>query len=102
MQASRKVAIVGGDEREGPRYPDGVEVLRYGSSHCKGNGGLKRVLAAIAAGRLAAVVVLVRWLGHPAADRVRDACRRRDVVCLLVPGGESSAVRGVREMFHLM
>lgn len=98
MQTGLKVAIIGGDERSGSPYPQGVEVRRFGSSRFRGNGGLKRAFAAIAAGGLDVVLLLVRWLGHSAADRVRAACRRCGVPCHIIPGGESSAIRVVREL----
>lgn len=98
MEPIKKVGIVGGDERQGREYPPGVEVRRYGSSRFRGNGALRHVLAAIGAGGLDAVVVMVRWLGHPAAEQVRAACRLVGIPCLMVPGGESSALRLVRSL----
>ncbi len=93
MEPGINIAIVGGDERRGRDFPIGVRVRRFASNHFGGNGGLKRVLTAIASGTLDLVVLLVRWLGHPAADRVRSACKQAGVPCHNVSGGESSATR---------
>jgi hypothetical protein len=101
MRAPLRVAVVGGDEREGPSYPEGVEVRRYGSRRFRGNGGLRRILAAIRTGELDAVVVLVRWLGHPASKAVRAACRRAGVRCRVVTGGESAVLRVVRALVEV-
>lgn len=98
MQTEIRVGIVGGDEREGPSWPVGVDVRHFGSSRFRGNGGLRRVLAAIGSGGLDAVVVLVRWLGHPASEAVRSACRDAGIPCNIVTGGASSALRAVREL----
>lgn len=99
MDSSIKtVGIVGGDERAWGGYPEGVEVRRYGSTRFKGNGALRQVLAAIASGGLDVVVLMVRWLGHPASEQVRAACSRGGIRCLVVPGGESSMLRVVREL----
>lgn len=98
MPAQLRVALVGGDERSGATYPPGVTVRRFGSSHFSGNGALRRVLAAITTGGLDAVVVLVRWLGHPASEAVRLACRRAGIPCSVVTGGESSALRAIRHL----
>lgn len=98
MNERLQIAIVGGDEREGPSYPPGVEIRRYGSNRFRGNGSLRRVLATIDMGGLDAVVVLVRWLGHSTSETVRAACRRAGIPCNIVTGGESSAIRVVREL----
>lgn len=100
MPTPIRVALVGGDERAGFAYPDGVEVRRYGSSGSCGNGGLKRVLQALSAGRIDAVLIIVRWLGHSESRSVRAACQRAGILCRIVSGGESSVVRAVRDLLN--
>ena len=100
MHTTLRVAVVGGDERIRTFYPPRLEVRRYGSRKCRGNGGLKQALATIRVGGLDAVVLLVRWLGHPASRAVRGACKRAGIPCAVVTGGESSARRVVLSIAH--
>ncbi len=100
MPTPIRVALVGGDERAGFAYPDGVEVRRYGSSGGCGNGGLKRVLQALSAGQTDAVLILVRWLGHSEFSSVKAACGRAGIQCRIVSGGESSVVRAVGDLVN--
>lgn len=93
-----RIGVVGGDERGGAKFPLGVDVRRFGSSRFRGTGGVRRAVGAIAAGGLDAVVVLVRWIGHPGCDAIRGACRRCGVPCIVVAGGETSALRAVRRI----
>jgi hypothetical protein len=93
-----RVALVGGDERYGSVCPPGMEIRQFGSSRSRGNGSLRRVLAAIGTGGLDAVVVLVSWIGHPASEAVRDACRRARIPCSFVTGGETAARRALRHI----
>jgi hypothetical protein len=78
-----------------------VEVRRFGSTRCHGNGSLKRLLSAIAAGGFEVVILLARWLGHPASERVRAACRAAHVRCHTVAGGDTSAMRELEQLAGL-
>jgi hypothetical protein len=96
--ATMTVAIIGGRGRGGGEYPSGVTVRRFGSPHDAGNGALKRLLAAIGSGRVDLVVMVARWFAHSASSRVRGACQRAGVPCIVAEGGESSVVRAVRRI----
>ena len=88
------IAVVGGDGRLNGSFPSHIEIRRFGSSKY-GNGEISRVIAAIMAGTIDAVVLLVRWLGHSTYHQIKTACRRAGVRCLSVTGGESSATREI-------
>lgn len=92
-----KLALVGGDRRVDLAHAD-VDLRVFGSSRCCGNGEGHRILAAITGGSLDAVIVMIRWLGHPASQQIRAACRRSGIPCHLVPGGGSAVVILVRAL----
>lgn len=74
------VAVVGGDERaERLSWPRHVEVDCYQSSNFGGDGQLKRLKNALAAGRYDLVVLLTRWIGHSMTACVRNEARCRVV-----------------------
>lgn len=69
------MAIYGGDARQAERW--GTEnTVFFQSSRSGGNGPLRRLEAALRAGRIVLVVILRKWNGHPGADKVRKLCRR--------------------------
>lgn len=73
MVAAR-VAVFGGDARISSRLPNGWRAFqsqRYG-----GNGSVRRLLRAIAAGSFDLVLILARWNGHSDTAAVLAACRR--------------------------
>jgi hypothetical protein len=74
------VAIYGGDGRQVERW--GTEnTVYFQSSRSGGNGPLRRLEAALRAGRIELVVIVRKWNGHPGADKVRRLCRRLGIPC---------------------
>ena len=92
------VILVGGDGRARLAVPDDLELRRYGSRKYRGNGSIQSAVAAIEAGAVDGVVLLVRWLGHSAFHALRAAARRAGIPCRIVPGGESAALRAARDL----
>lgn len=73
-----RVAIYGGDGRQVELW--GAEnVVFFQPSRFGGNGSLRRLEAALRAGRIALVVILWKWNGHPGTTKVRRLCRRLGV-----------------------
>ena len=92
------LALVGGDGRVDLAPLGAADVRVFGSSRYSGNGDGHRVLAAIASGSIDAVILLVRWLGHPASQQIRAACRKSAVPCHFVVGGGSAAAVLIRAL----
>jgi hypothetical protein len=76
-----RVAVLGGDGRHAARCPAGWTV--YASSGFAGHGQRRRLVAAIKAGAVDAVIILARWNGHSDIDAVRRACRAAKVPVLV-------------------
>lgn len=93
-----RVALVGGDGRVDLPMPPNVRLDRFGSARDGGNPGIDAVLRSIATGGPDAVVLLVRWLGHSVSRRIRAACKRAGIPCIVVPGGGSAAARAVANL----
>lgn len=98
MENNFTVILVGGDGRARLDVPHDFKLRWYGSRKYRGNGSIQSALAAIEAGAVDGVVLLVRWLGHSAFHALRAAARRAGVPCRIVPGGESSAMRAARDL----
>jgi hypothetical protein len=63
---------------------DGVQVRFYGGVKDVGQGDLKRLEAAIKAGSIDEVYMLIRWNGHTTTHIVSKLCRDRDIPCCLI------------------
>ena len=78
----RRVAVYGGDLRRLVRaLTDLADVALFGSTGQTGQGELRRLLAALRAGAVREVCVIVRWAGHGEVDAIRRLCRRLRVPC---------------------
>jgi hypothetical protein len=78
-QPRGRTAIVGGDGRrlKSLSYGPGTRVFpaaRYG-----GNGLIRALCAALRAGRIDRVVLLIRFVDHPTSERIKRMCRRLGV-----------------------
>ena len=97
MQSERTIAVVGGNGRR-VEVPGGLCVRWYPSAKEGGHHSARRVLDAMAAGGVDVVLLLVRWLGHPLATRVRAEGRRVGVPVQFVLGGRSSLRRALFDL----
>lgn len=95
MNEPLKILVVGGDPRRTFPTLDNVEVRRLGSRRYAGNGSIRSVQRIVRNRRVDLVVLLVRWMGHPAAETITAACKKAGVHWIRVPGGASSACRAV-------
>ncbi len=77
--SSNRVAILGGDGRQARKVPAGADVRCYQARRYGGNGELRRLLAALAAGSIDTVIILARWNAHCVTRRVRAVCKRLGV-----------------------
>jgi hypothetical protein len=67
------VAVVGGDSRtERMNWPSGYSVRCFQSNRFGGEGELQRLKGQMASGKIGAVVILTRWMGHAAFRTIRD------------------------------
>ena len=85
LAPARRVAILGGDARQEGRWSELGEAVYFQGRRFGGNGELRRLEQAIRAGSFALVVILARWNGHCATEKVMKLCRRRDVRVVIVP-----------------
>lgn len=92
LSSSERIAIIGGRGTRTPFASFGEQVVIFASSRYRGAGEARRLIAAIKAGQIAKVVVLVRWISHSTSGRVRSVCQSQGVPCLFWPGGLSSLV----------
>lgn len=78
-QPRKRIAVFGGDGR--PYLPAEQQgaVRYYPSPRNGGNGGARRLEAALRAGGVDQVLILKRWNGHPVAQRIRAVCRQLNV-----------------------
>lgn len=77
------MAVFGGDGRIASRVPPGWRAFQ--SQRFGGNGSVRRLLRAIAAGSFDLVVILARWNGHSDTTAVLRACRRTGLQVRVVP-----------------
>lgn len=77
--SSNRVAILGGDGRQARKVPAGADVRYYQARRDGGNGELRSLLAALAAGSIDTVIILARWNAHCVTRPVRAACKRLGV-----------------------
>ena len=80
-----RVAVLGGDGRQEGRWAQLGEVDHFRGRRFGGNGELRRLERAIRAGSFALVVILARWNGHSATEKVMKLCRSRGVRVMIVP-----------------
>jgi hypothetical protein len=62
----------------------GVQVRFYGGVKDVGTGDLKRLEAAIKAGSIDEVYMLIRWNGHNTTQMVSKLCRDREIPCYTI------------------
>jgi hypothetical protein len=80
-----RVAILGGDGRQSRKVPADANVRFYQARGDGGNGELRRLLAALAAGSVDTVIILARWNAHCVTSRVRAVCKRLGVRVVIEP-----------------
>lgn len=80
-----RVAVLGGDGRDQRRWAGPEEVVFFLSQRAGGNGALRRLEAALRAGRVRRVVILARWNSHAVTLRVRRLCRTLGIAWEIVP-----------------
>lgn len=77
-----RVAVFGGDLHRLTRALAGLADLElFGSTGQTGQGELRRMLAALRAGAVREVCLVVRWAGHGEIDAIRRLCRTLGVGC---------------------
>ena len=96
MKHTPKILLVGGCDRMTPIFPEAVQVQRVESRRYSGNGSIRSAVARVRSGGIDFVILLCRWLGHPAHDALVNACKTKGVPFVRIRGGASSAVRAVR------
>lgn len=101
MNRPLKVLLVGGDARRSVVLPDGVDVRRLGSRRFCGNGACRRALCCIRHRRVDCVVLMVRWLGHPASRTIVAACKRSGIDVLRVSCGASGVLVAVQRYIEV-
>ena len=80
-----RVAVFGGDGRHSPRLEERGDVRYFPSPGDGGNGGARRLEQALRTGGVDLVLILIRWNGHEATNRIRRLCRSLQVPVELVP-----------------
>ena len=82
MSRPPRTAVFGGDLRKLARDLAGLEDLElFGSTRQTGQGELRRVSAALRAGAVQQVCLVIRWAGHGEIDAIRKLCRALGVAC---------------------
>ncbi|MBL8618294.1 MAG: hypothetical protein JNM72_21955 [Deltaproteobacteria bacterium] len=74
-----RAAVLGGDGRSRRHHPAGAVVRVYPSTRYGGNGGLRALEASLRAGGVDLVVLLTRWVGHSASNKIMKLCRQLGV-----------------------
>ena len=81
-----RVAILGGDGRQTRRVDAvGADARCFKAHRYGGNGELRSLLAALAAGSIDTVIILARWNAHCVTRRVRAMCKRLGVRVIVKP-----------------
>ena len=82
MSRPPRVLVFGGDNRKLARDLAGLDHLElFGSTGQTGQGELRRVSAALRAGAVQQVCLVIRWAGHGEIDKIRKLCRALGVAC---------------------
>lgn len=82
MSGCRRIAVFGGDrQRSALELGELDHVELFGSSRQTGQGELRRLGAAIRAGRIVRVCLVLRWAGHSEVRAIRRLCRERGIGC---------------------
>ena len=74
-----RAAVLGGDGRSRRHHPAGAFVRVYPSTRYGGNGGLRALEASLRAGGVDVLVLLTRWVGHSASNKIMKLCRQLGV-----------------------
>jgi len=85
------ILVVGGDARQGDRVVGNTHVRAIACTKHGGSGEHRAAIAAIRAGGIQLVLLLVRWLGHSESRAIASTCRTVGVRYLLVTTGLSAA-----------
>lgn len=78
-QSLLRAAVLGGDGRSQRHHPAGAVVRVYPSTRYGGNGGLRALEASLRAGGVDLLVLLTRWVGHSASNKIMKLCRQLGV-----------------------
>lgn len=76
---TRRIAVLGGDGRPHARGDIQGDVRYFSSPGDGGNGGARRLAAALRAGGVDVVLILTRWNSHEVTKRIRRLCRQLGV-----------------------
>ena len=82
-----RTAIVGGDGRRIKRLSYGPETRVFPAAKYGGNGMVRALHAALRAGQIDRVVLLIRFVDHSTSERIKRLCRRLGVPVDRFPGG---------------
>lgn len=94
------IAIVGGDGRDNALQV-AANIRSYPSSQNGGNGRIRDATAAIKAGNIQLVLLLIRWLGHSEYKSLVNACKASGIRYVSIPKGSASVVqREVQEYLN--
>jgi len=86
MVALGRTAVLGGDGRHPERWDALGDVVIFRAPRDGGNGELRRLEAAIKAGSISRVVILSRFNGHSATQKIRRTCFTHAVPVVVVTG----------------
>ncbi len=85
MSRAPRVAVFGGDLSKLSRaLADLDHVELFGSTGQTGQGELRRMTAALRAGAVQQVCLVIRWAGHGEIDVIRRLCRALGITCRCV------------------
>lgn len=78
----RRVAVFGGDLRRSARvFTERDDLELFGSSGQTGQGEMRRLSAALRAGRVDRVYLVIRWAGHKDIETIRALCKALGISC---------------------
>lgn len=83
------VAVLGGDGRIPGKIwkmlPPGAELRQFQGARYGGDGEIRALEQALKRGTIRRVLILARWNGHSATDRILKLCRKLGIVFVLIP-----------------
>jgi hypothetical protein len=65
--------------------PPGATLRRFLSTRYGGEGEIRALEQALKRGRISRVLILARWNGHSATERILKLCRTLDVPFEVIP-----------------
>ncbi len=85
-----RTAIVGGDGRRLKTLSYGPATRIFPAAKYGGNGLIRALFAALRAGHIERVILLIRFVDHPTSERIKRMCRRLGVPVQRFAGSASA------------